>query len=159
MIVNTEVFKVLQGHVITCSYVLTRHNFLKTFPSQIFIFNNICWDSWRKLGWSGRSRLRRRSLRRGSLNNSGRVYIKHLDGRLGWRRSRLNYLGWSMFSLFPSTTRKISQVKVLGQRLPFVPSGRTSLGLDLGMTPLVHSFLPLVFFHSCHPYKNGLSEN
>ena len=150
---NTRVFKVLQGHIITCSYILTRHNFLKTFPSQIFIFNNICWDSLRKLGQGRRGRLRQRSLGRGSLNRSGRVYIKHLDGWLGWRKSRFNYLGWPMFSLFSSTTGKISQVKVLGQRLPFVPNERTSLGLDLRMAPLIHSFLPLVFFHSRHPWK------
>ena len=93
------------------------------------------------------------SLRRSGLNRDGRVYIKHLDGWLGWRKSRLDHLGWPMFGLFSSMAGKISQVKVLWQRFPFVPSGQTSLGLDLRTTSLLRNFLLLVFLHSCHPSK------
>ena len=55
--------------------------------------------------------------------------------------------------LVPSMTRKISQVNRLGQSLPLIPNNRTRLRMSLLHSLLVCQALPLVFFHSCYPYK------
>ena len=145
--------KFLQAHVIACVYVLVLDGYLETFPSQIFVLNDIC----RRLGRARRSRLgqrsSRRSLGRSGLNGSGRVHVDYLDGRLRLRRFGLNHLGRALLHSFVSTTGEPFQVNVLWQELPFVPSRwtcltlRTILGLTLRTFPLSYNFLPFVFFH------------
>ena len=56
---NTWVFKIFQGHVITDIYVFVLHSFLEAFPSQVLIFNNVRGNLQRRLGWDRGSRPRR----------------------------------------------------------------------------------------------------
>ena len=63
-IMNTRVFKVFQRHVIACSYVLTRHSLLKTFPNQVIIFNKVHRNPLRRLGRGRSNDLEQNDLRR-----------------------------------------------------------------------------------------------
>ena len=145
--------KFLQAHVIAHVYVLVLDGYLETFPSQIFVLN----DVRRRLGRARRSRLGQRnsgrSLGRSGLNWSGRVHIDYLDGRLRLRRFGLDHLGRALLNPFVSTAGEPFQVNVLGQEFSLVPSRwtcltlRTILGHTLRTFPLSCDFLPFVLFY------------
>ena len=129
-VMDAWMLKFLQAHVIAHVYVLILDDHLETFPSQIFVLN----DVRRRLGRARRSRLGqrssgRRSLGRSGLNWSGRVHINYLDGRLRLRRFGLNHLGRALLNSFVSTIGEPFQINVLGQKLPFLPSRWTYLSL------------------------------
>ena len=153
---NCRMFKFFQGNVIAHSNVLVGHSLLKPFPSKIFILKNIHRSAFRRLGQSGYSRLGW-----SSSSRDGQVQIKYLYRQLFRRSKRDNKtrlddsrLRQPMFRLLvPSMTRKISQVNRLGQSLPLIPNNRTRLRMSLLHSLLVCQALPLVFFHSCYPYK------
>ena len=144
--------KFLQAHVIAHVYILVLDGYLETFPSQVFVLN----DVRRRLGQTRRrlgQRSSGRSLGRSGLNWSGRVHIDYLDGRLRLRRFGLDHLGRALFNPFVSTTGEPFQVNVLWQELPFLPSRwtcltfRTILGLTLRTFSLSYNLLPSVLFH------------
>ena len=145
--------KFLQAHVIAHVYILILDGYLETFPSQVFVLNDIR----RRLGRARRSRFGQRSsgrsLGRSGLNWSERVHINYLDGRLRLGRFGLDHLGRALFNPFVSTTGEPFQVNVLWQELPFVPSRWTCLtlktipGLTLRTFPLSCNLLPSVLFH------------
>ena len=79
---------------------------------------------------------------------SRQVHIEYLDE--WWRHRRINLdnscLGRPMLGFLSSMTREVTQVQILGQRLPLIPSRRTSLGLGFRTAPLI----PGKYFLSCN---------
>ena len=114
-IMNSRMFKFLQGHVIACSHILISHGLLKPFLSQIFIFNKIHRNPLRRL-----RRGRCSGLGRGDFNGHRRVYNMDLDGWLRCRRNREARLDNPrlrqpmLHLLVSSMTGRISQIQRLG---------------------------------------------
>ena len=80
--VNTRMFNVFQRYVIACSHVLINHGLLKTFPSQIFIFNKVHRNPLRRLRQGRCSDLGQDDFSRhgrDDFSRHRRVYIINLD--------------------------------------------------------------------------------
>ena len=82
---HSRMLKFHQGHVIANNHILISHNLLKTFPSQISIFNKVHRNPLRRLRWGRHS-----GLEQSDFNGNRRIYIKNLDGQLRHRKARLD---------------------------------------------------------------------
>ena len=150
---NTRVFKIFKGHVIASVYIFVSDSILETFPSQIFVFNDIWRNFLGRLRRGRHSKLGWRSLGRGGFNRSRWINIKHLGRLMGRRRIRLDYLGRAMPGFLALSTGEIFQIQVLGQSFPFIPSRRTNLRFNLMTSPLTSYFFPFVSFQGRHSLK------